>query len=50
MDILWKIAGVALLIVGAIIAFKLIASVLMFVATVAVAGGLIYGGYRLLTR
>ncbi len=50
MDILWKIAGVVLLIGGAIIAFKLIASMLMFVVTVAVAGGLIYGGYRLLTR
>jgi hypothetical protein len=50
MDILWKIAGVGLLVVGAIIAFKLIASVLMFVVTVAFAGGLIYGGYRLLTR
>lgn len=50
MDIVWKIAGVALLVVGAIIAFKLIASVVMFIISVAVAGGLLYGGYRLLTR
>lgn len=50
MDILWKIAGGVLLVVGAIIAFKVITSVLMFIITVAVAGGLIYGGYRLLTR
>ena len=50
MNIVWKIAGGVLLVVGAIIAFKMIASVLFFAISVALAGGLIYGGYRLLTR
>ena len=50
MEILWKVVGAALLVVGAIIAFKIITSLLLFIITVGAAGALIYGGYRLLTR
>ena len=45
-----KIAGGALLLVGAILAFKMLIGVVWAILSVAFVGALIYFGWRLFTR
>ncbi len=45
-----KIIGGALLLVGAVLAFKMLLGVLWVILSVAVTAALIYGGWRLLNR
>jgi hypothetical protein len=45
-----KVIGGALLLVGAVLAFKMLLSVVWAILSVVVTGALLYGGWRLLNR
>ena len=45
-----KVIGGALLVVGAVLAFKMLLSVVWAILSVVVTGALLYGGWRLLNR